>query len=67
MLLGAVPAAGAASNYPIQPLRFVVTTAPGGGLDTFARLLASELTGRAGQQIVVENRPGAGTTIGTTA
>jgi tripartite-type tricarboxylate transporter receptor subunit TctC len=65
MLIAALPAAGAAGNYPVQPVRFVVTTAPGGGLDTFARLLAGELTGRAGQQIVVENRPGAGTTIAT--
>lgn len=65
MLTLAPPAARAAANYPAQPVRFVVTTAPGGGLDTFARLVASELTGRAGQQVIVENRPGAGTTIGT--
>jgi tripartite-type tricarboxylate transporter receptor subunit TctC len=67
MLTAALPAARAAANYPTQPVRFVVTTAPGGGLDTFARLVASELTGRAGQQVIVENRPGAGTTIGTAA
>jgi len=60
-------AAHAAPNYPAQPVRFVVTTAPGGGLDTFARLVAAELTARAGQQVIVENRPGAGTTIGTAA
>ena len=67
MLTAALPAARAAANYPAQPVRFVVTTAPGGGLDAFARLVASELTGRAGQQVIVENRPGAGTTIGTAA
>ena len=65
-MAAALPDAEAA-GYPAQPVRFVVTTAPGGGLDSFARLLASELGPRAGQQIVVENRPGAGTTIGTTA
>jgi tripartite-type tricarboxylate transporter receptor subunit TctC len=67
MLTTALPAARAAANYPVQPIRFVVTTAPGGGLDAFARLVASELTARAGQQVIVENRPGAGTTIGTAA
>src|SRR5262249_21810974 len=67
MLTVALPAARAAPNYPTQPIRFVVTTAPGGGLDTFSRLLAAELTGRAGQQVIVENRPGAGTTIGSAA
>ena len=67
MLAAALPTARAAANFPTQPVRFVVTTAPGGGLDTFARLLASELAPRAGQQVIVENRPGAGTTIGTAA
>jgi tripartite-type tricarboxylate transporter receptor subunit TctC len=57
----------AQSPYPNQPLRFIVTTAPGGGLDSFSRLLAKELTARAGQQVIVDNRPGAGTTIGSAA
>ena len=65
MLMAALPAALAQANYPAQPVRAVVATAPGGGLDTFTRLVARELSGRAGQQVVVENRPGAGTTIGT--
>jgi len=60
-----VSAALAQVNYPAQPVRLVVTTAPGGGLDTFARALAREFSDRAGQQFVVDNRPGAGTTIGT--
>jgi tripartite-type tricarboxylate transporter receptor subunit TctC len=55
----------AQARYPAQPVRFIVTTAPGGGLDTFARLVARELSARAGQQFVSENRPGAGTTIGS--
>ena len=59
------PAALAQVNYPVHPVRVIVTTAPGGGLDTFARTLASEYSDRAGQQFLVDNRPGAGTTIGT--
>lgn len=60
-------AAPGQSAYPSEPIRFIVTTAPGGGLDTFSRLLGREISRRAGQQVVVENRPGAGTTIGTAA
>jgi tripartite-type tricarboxylate transporter receptor subunit TctC len=57
----------AQGTYPVQPVHLIVTTAPGGGLDQFARIVARALTPRAGQQIVVENRPGAGTTIATAA
>ena len=63
MLIAPLPAALAQAHYPTQPVRMIVTTAPGGGLDTFSRLVTKELSGRAGQQFVVENRPGAGTTI----
>ena len=62
-----LPTSFAQGTYPTHPIRFVVTTAPGGGLDRFSRLLARELTARAGQQVIVDNRPGAGTTIGTAA
>jgi tripartite-type tricarboxylate transporter receptor subunit TctC len=66
MLLAAMPATALAqAPYPAQPVRMIVTTAAGGGLDNFARLLARELTPRAGQQVIVDNRPGAGTTIGS--
>ncbi len=65
MLIAALPAALAQANYPTQPVRVIVTTAPGGGLDTFARLVTRELSARAGQQFFAENRPGAGTTIGS--
>jgi len=67
VLLVSAPAAFAQVAYPTQPIRFVVTTAPGGGLDSFSRLLAKDLTARAGQQVIVDNRPGAGTTIGSAA
>jgi tripartite-type tricarboxylate transporter receptor subunit TctC len=67
MLPATLPAALAQATYPTQPVRFIVTTAPGGGLDSFSRLVARDLTARAGQQVIVENRPGAGTTIGSAA
>jgi tripartite-type tricarboxylate transporter receptor subunit TctC len=67
MLVAALPAALAQPNYPAQPVRVIVTTAPGGGLDAFARLVAREFSERAGQQFIVDNRPGAGTTIGSAA
>jgi tripartite-type tricarboxylate transporter receptor subunit TctC len=67
MLVATLPAALAQATYPTQPVRVIVTTAPGGGLDTFARLVAREFSERAGQQFIVDNRPGAGTTIGSAA
>ena len=65
MLIATLPATLAQINYPTQAVRVIVTTAPGGGLDSFSRLIARELTERAGQQFFVDNRPGAGTTIGS--
>src|SRR3954466_7468387 len=65
MPIATASSAFAQSSYPTQPIRFIVTTAPGAGLDSCSRLLARELTQRAGQQVIVDNRPGAGTTIGT--
>lgn len=54
-----------AAQYPTRPIRFIVAFPPGGGVDIVARTVAEKLSPRLGQPIVIENRPGAGTTIGT--
>jgi len=61
----AAPAAAAGPAYPNKPIRIVVTYAPGGSTDVVARLLANPLTEILGQQIVIDNRGGAGGIIGT--
>ena len=53
-----------AQDYPAKVIRVVVPWPPGGSSDTLARILGQQLAGRWGQQVVIENRPGAGTTIG---
>ena len=58
-------AAGAAENYPIRPIRIVVTYVPGGNTDNVARLVSPRLTEQLGQSIVIDNRGGAGGTIAT--
>lgn len=58
----ALPAA--AIEYPTKPVRLVVVYPPGGGIDILARVIGPQLTEAWGVSIVVDNRPGAGTTIG---
>jgi tripartite-type tricarboxylate transporter receptor subunit TctC len=52
-----------AQQYPVKPIRFIVGSAAGGGTDFVARLMAHKLTEVLGQQIIVENRPGAGSSL----
>ncbi len=62
-LLAALPAAARAQGFPERALRMLVANAPGGGMDSIARMTAGPLGQVLGQPVVVENRPGAGGTI----
>ncbi len=57
----------AGSDYPSKPIRMVVTFPPGGSTDNVVRLLVPRLNEKLGQQVLVDNRPGAGGNIGLTA
>lgn len=57
--------AQSAAAYPTKPIRFVVPWAPGAGLDILARTIAPKMTEALGQQVIVDNRPGASSIIGT--
>jgi tripartite-type tricarboxylate transporter receptor subunit TctC len=59
----AAPASAQAPDYPRRPITFIVGFAPGGGIDTFARVVAQELTEQAGFAVVIENRAGAASNI----
>ena len=60
-----LPAAALAQSYPVKSVRIIVPVAPGGGLDTQARLLGKKFQESMGQVFVIDNRPGASNIIGT--
>ncbi len=66
LLLALAPAA-LADNYPTKPVRLIIPFPPGGSNDVVGRLVAQQLSAKLGQQVYVDNRAGAGGTIGTEA
>lgn len=72
IVLGLVAAVGLAApalaqTYPTHPIRMIVPYPPGGPIDTMGRMVANDLSNRLGQQVIVDNRAGAGSTLGTKA
>lgn len=66
ILAPAVPVQ-AAERYPSRPIRFIIPFTPGGGQENMARIVSQRLSQSLGVQIIVDNRPGAGTVLGTSA
>ena len=64
-LAGSMSFPATSADFPVRPVRFIVTFTPGALNDLIARTLAQPLAGIWGQQVVVDNRPGGGTLIGT--
>jgi tripartite-type tricarboxylate transporter receptor subunit TctC len=67
LLVGLLPSAASAQTYPTKPIRMIVPFTAGGGSDTMGRIVGQKLGERLGQQVVIENRPGAAGSIGADA
>jgi tripartite-type tricarboxylate transporter receptor subunit TctC len=63
----AIAAPAAAQDYPVRPVTLIIPYPAGGGVDTVGRVIGGKLTAALGQQVIVENRPGAGSVIGARA
>src|SRR6516162_2645606 len=61
------PLAARAQTYPSRPITLIVPYPPGGGADAMGRMVAQKLSSALGQQVIIENRPGAGAVIGLRA
>jgi tripartite-type tricarboxylate transporter receptor subunit TctC len=66
-VLSASPQIARAQTYPARPIRLIVGTTAGSSPDIIARLIGQSLSERLGQPLIIDNRPGAGTNIGTQA
>jgi len=62
-LTAVASASAVGQEFPTRPIRLIVPFPTGGATDTFSRVIAAEMSKSLGQQVIVENRPGAGTTI----
>src|SRR4051794_925288 len=67
LALPAISRVACGQTYPSRPVRWIVPFSPGGGTDILARLIGQWLSERLGQQFIIDNRPGAGSNIGTEA
>src|SRR4051794_1196704 len=66
-LLGLLVSESAAQNYPSHPVKMIVPFPPGGPIDILGRLIAEQMSASLGQRVFIENRPGAGATVGSAA
>src|SRR4051812_29241299 len=64
LVLATIASAAVAQNYPVKAIHIVVPFPPGGGTDVIGRLFGQMLASRVGQQVVVDNRAGAGGRVG---
>jgi len=67
LVIGLIAGAAHAQSWPSKPIRFIVSFPPGGSADLIARSIAPKMSEKLGQQVLVENRPGAGGNIGVDA
>ena len=64
-VLALLACAAGASEYPAKPIRIIVQFTPGTSTDVLARLIAAKMSDRWNQQVIVDNKPGAGAVLGT--